>query len=119
MPFTHRAWFRAINDSLHVLAAGVVPGAALAVTMARSSAKATLDPVVFTGLVQSWTWVLMILMVGIVVLVITGAIRIGYRTLNVVPEALPAKGRAALAKHLFFVALLIYSAVLAFTAVQP
>jgi hypothetical protein len=119
MALSKSLWFRGINDSLHVLSAGIVPGAAMAVWMARGSAKATLDPAVFTGLVQSWTWVLLILLVALVVLVITGAVRLSYRTLNIVPEALPAKGRAALLKHGLFVALFVYSTVIAFMAIQP
>lgn len=119
MSLSKNVWFRGVNDSLHVLSAGLVPGAALAASMARRSAQATLDPVVFSGLVQSWTWILLVVLIALVVLVATGAVRLSYRTLNVVPEALPAKGRAALVKHAVFFALFVYSTVVAFMVVQP
>jgi hypothetical protein len=101
------------------MSAGFAPGAVLALSMVRSGAKATVDPAVLSNMAQSWTWVLLILFVALVVLVVTGSIRLSYRTMGIEPAALPAKGRVALAKHAVFFAVYLYTAVMAFMVLQP
>ena len=85
----------------------------------RAGAEKTLPPEVFSTTMRTWSWILLILFAALVVLVVTGSVRLNYRNLSVSPEALRSKGRAALVKHAVFVSLFVASAVVAFTILQP
>jgi putative copper export protein len=111
MGLSKRLWFRVVNDILHDLSAGVSPGAVLALWLVRAGAEKTLPPDVFSTTMRTWSWILL--------LVVTGSVRLNYRNLSVSPEALRSKGRAALVKHAVFVSLFVASAVVAFTILQP
>jgi len=119
MTLSKMPWFRVAVDALHSLAAGVGTGAVLSLWLVRGGARTVLDPLAFAGLTRSWTWILLILLLSLVVLVVTGAIRLGHLTAGVEPEAVNAKVRAALVKHLLFMSIFIGSAVAAFTLLQP
>jgi hypothetical protein len=113
-----RLWLRTLIDALHALSAGLVPGAAAALWVARSSAQATLDPVAFADLVQTWTPVLLVPLVAIGLLVATGLARLAHRTTHVVPEAIGPKSRATLVEHGVFVVLLASATAWLFVMVQ-
>lgn len=119
MGLSNRLWFRVVNDLLHDVAAGVSPGAVLALWLVRAGAKETLPPDMFATTMRTWSWILLILFVGLVVSVVTGSVRLNYRNLNVSADAVQAKGRAALAKHAVFTVLFVGSAVAAFSILQP
>jgi hypothetical protein len=108
-----------VNDLLHDLTAGVVPGAVLALWYVRNGAKATLTPIDLATLVSSWSWIVALILVALVVFVVTGSIRISYRTRNVKDSALVAQGRSALIKHAFFVAIFVFASAMAFMLIQP
>jgi hypothetical protein len=112
-------WCRAMNDSLHVMGAGATPAAAVVLWIVRAGAQTKLEPVVFADLAQSWAQVLVIPFLALVVLMATGFVRLGYRTVNCVPEAIAAKGRAAVAKHVVFVGLYAVSLAALFVLIQP
>ena len=119
MPLSNRVWFRVVNDFLHDMAAGLGPGAVLALRIVSDHARATLAPEVFADLVRSWSWVVLVLFLALVVLLITGAVRLNYRTLGVRDDALAAKGRMALIKHAAFVLLFVAAVVEAFILLNP
>jgi len=110
---------RAVNDMVHDLSAGVVPAQALALWLVRQGAKATLAPDAMASLVRGWSWIVLVIVVAMVLLVITGSIRLGYRTRNLREDALAAQARSALVKHGVMVALFVGGVVLAFMAIQP
>ena len=118
MGLTRMPWFRIVNDLLHDVAAGVGPGAALALWLVRNGATATLDPVALAGMTRSWSWIVLVLFVALVVLVVTGAVRLSYWNATIVPDAATSRGRAALVKHAVFVAVFVYATVVAFGAIQ-
>jgi len=115
---SERLWFRVINDSLHDLSAGAGPGAVIGVWLARNGARATLDPAGFASLGRTWTPLLFVLFLALAILVVTGAVRLSYRTLGTAPDALAGKGRTALIKHALFVAVFIASTAVAFSLIQ-
>jgi hypothetical protein len=112
-------WVRALNDSVHVLSSGVTPSAALTVWLIRQGALSVLAPGVFPELVRTWPVLLAIPFFALVLLLATGFVRLGYRTVDCVPEALVAKARAATVKHVVFVTLYVISAVALFVLIQP
>lgn len=114
-----RLWVRASIDALHALSAGLVPGAAVALWVARTSARTTLDPIAFSELTRTWTPVLLVPLFAIAMLVVTGLARLGHRTTHVVPEAVGPKARAALAEHGVFVVLFAVATASLFVMVQP
>src|SRR5450759_921918 len=118
MGLSNRLWFRVVNDILHDLSAGASPGAVLALWLVSSGARKTLPADVYTTTMATWSWILLILFLALVVLVVTGSIRLNYRTLGVSEDALPAKGRAAMAKHAVFVLVFIASASVAIMLLQ-
>jgi heme/copper-type cytochrome/quinol oxidase subunit 2 len=118
MHLTRHASFRAVNDLLHDLAAGVGPGAVLALWLARGGALKVLDPAAVLDMTRSWTWVLLILFVALVVLVVTGAVRLSYHNVTTRPEKEAERGRAALIKHVVFAAIFVGSAIVAFGLLQ-
>jgi hypothetical protein len=119
MGLTDRLPLRVMNDLAHDVTAGVVPGAVLALWLVRNGAKASLGPEALATMVRGWSWIVLVLFVAVVIFVVTGSIRVTYRTLNIRKEALEAQGRSALIKHAVFVPLFVYAAVVAFTIIQP
>jgi hypothetical protein len=119
MGITQRLWFRVLNDLVHDVTAGVVPGAVLALWLVRTGAKATLNASDLSALAQSWTWIVPLIFGALVIFAVTGSIRLGYRTRNLRPDALQAQGRAALIKHGVFILLFLYATVMAFVVIQP
>lgn len=119
MGLTRHLWFRVLNDLVHDITAGVVPGAVLALWLVRNGATATLNPSDLSALAQGWTWIVLIAFAALALLVVTGSIRIGYRTRNLRPDAIPSQGRAALIKHAVFIPLFLCATVVAFVLVQP
>jgi hypothetical protein len=115
---TNMLWVRVLNDLLHDLTAGFVPGAVLALWMARRGAASTLSAQALSPLVASWSWVVLLLFIALFILVVTGAVRLNYRTRNTREDALPAQGRAATIKHVVFVAVFVFSVVVAFSVLQ-
>jgi hypothetical protein len=119
MAISDKLTFRVVNDLLHDLTAGVVPGAVLALWMVRNGAKAVVTPVELASMVESWSWIVGLLFAAVVVFVVTGSVRISYRTRNLSEAGLQAQGRSALVKHAFFIAVFVYAAVVAFSVIQP
>ena len=111
-------WFRVANDLLHDLTAGVVPGVVLALWMVRNGAKTALAPEATATLITSWSWIVFVIFLAIVVLVVTGAVRISYRTRNIREDAMHAQGLSAMIKHAVFVAVFVYATVVAFGILQ-
>ena len=114
VPLSYRTTVRVVNDFLHDIAAGVGPGAVLALWVVSNGAKATVDPVVLAGMTRSWSWIVLVLFVQLVVLVVTGIVRLSYHYLGVSEDAVKAKGRMALIKHGLFVLLFVAVVVEAF-----
>jgi hypothetical protein len=114
-----QVWMHAANDSVHVLGAGATPVAAVVMAIVRSGARPLLDPVAFASLTHAWAAVLVIPFVALVALMATGFVRLGYRTAICVPEAIEAKGKAAVAKHVVFVALYLVSVAALIALIQP
>jgi hypothetical protein len=112
-------WLHAANDSVHVLGAGATPVAAVVMMLIRSGARSVLDPVALASVVHTWTVVLVIPFVALVALMATGFVRLGYRTAICVPEAIAAKGKAAVAKHVVFGALYVVSVAALIVLIQP
>ncbi len=106
-------WFRTVVDFVHVISAGVGPGAVLALWLVRNGAVGTLSASALLDLQRSWTWVLLILFAALVLLIATGAIRLGYWDRMIRPESRSARARGALIKHALFVALFVYASVMA------
>jgi hypothetical protein len=119
MGLSDRLTFRVVNDLVHDLTAGMVPGAVAALWMVRNGAAGSLTPEALSGLVRGWSWIVGAVFVAMVVFIVTGAIRLSYRARNISPEALAAQGRSALIKHAFFVAASVYAVVMAFMVLQP
>ncbi len=112
-------WLRTLIDALHSLAAGLVPGAAAALWLVRTNAQAALDPVALANLVRTWTPVLLVPLCAIVLLVVTGLMRLSHHTVDVPSKAMGPKSRAALAEHAVFVLLLASATTLIFSLIQP
>lgn len=110
---------RVTNDLLHDVTAGVVPGAVLALWLVRSAAKVSLAPAEASTLVQGWSWIVLLMFVAVVIFIVTGSIRLSYRTRNIREDALPAQGRSAMIKHVFFVGIFVVAVVEAFILLQP
>jgi hypothetical protein len=119
MGLADRLSFRVINDLVHDVTAGTVPGAALALWLVRTGAKASLSPEALAILVRSWSWIVGVIFLAIVFFVVTGSIRLSYRTRNISAGALKAQGRSALIKHAVFISVFVYATVVAFMVIQP
>jgi hypothetical protein len=113
-----RLWVRTLIDSVHALSAGVTPGAAVVLWMVRSGAQTTLDPVTFADLTRTWTPVLLVPAIAVLLLVATGLARLSHRTAHVAPAAIGPRARATLVEHAVFVVLLTGATILIFTLVQ-
>jgi hypothetical protein len=112
-------WFRVVVDLVHDITAGVGPGAVLALWLVRGGAATTVAPAELSTMVSSWSWIVLILFLEVVILVVTGAVRVSYRTHNTREDALVAQGRAALLKHAVFIPLFIFATVVGFMTIQP
>jgi hypothetical protein len=110
---------RVLNDIVHDLSAGVVPAQALALWLVRQGATPALAPDALAALVRGWSWIVAVIVVAMVLLVITGSIRLSYRTRNLRGDAVATQSRAALIKHGVMVALFLGGVVLAIMAIQP
>jgi putative copper export protein len=119
MALSDRLSFRVINDLVHDITAGVFPGAVLALWLVRNGARATLAPEAVSSLAQSWSWIVLVLFVALVLFVVTGSIRVSYRLHNIRTEETAAQGRSALIKHVVFILVFVYAAVVAFSVIQP
>lgn len=111
-------WFRISFDVLHDLSAGVGPGAVLALWMVHKGAATTLDPAALATMVTSWAWILLVLFTALVVLVVTGSVRLSYWNATIRPDAEKTRGRSALIKHVVFVGVFVYVTVVAFGLLQ-
>lgn len=119
MGVTDRITVRVVNDLLHDLTAGVVPGAVLALWYVRNGAKAVVSPVELSTLASSWSWIVALIFIALAVFIVTGSIRLSYRERNLKESALKAQGRSALIKHAFFVSIFVYASAMAFVLIQP
>lgn len=117
MGLTRMVWFRVVNDILHDVAAGLVPGTALALWLVRGGATSVVDPSTLATLARGWTWFVLVLFVALAVLVATGGVRVVYWSSTIKPEDQTSRGRSALVKHALFVALVVYAAVVGFQAI--
>lgn len=113
-----KTWLRAINDILHDLAAGAWPGAVVGVRMVRRGLTAAIGAQAASDAARSWTWILTIMLVALVVQVATGGARLFYWKAPVATEQVQTKGRVAAAKHVVFVAVFVVAAVYAFALLQ-
>jgi hypothetical protein len=104
---------------LHDITAGLVPAQALALWIVRQNAQAALTPDAFATLVHGWSWIVLVIFIAVVVLIVTGSIRLSYRLRNVREDAVARQGRAALIKHGVMALLFVGGVVLAFMAIQP
>lgn len=118
MSITDNQWFRAVNDLVHDLMAGVAPGAALTLWLVRSGAAATQAPEVVASMTRGWGWILAIIFGALALLVVTGAIRLGYHGGSISAEFKSAHGRSALVKHAAFAAVFVVATVVAFMVIQ-
>jgi len=100
---------RIVIDFFHVLAAGVFPGSVIAAWVIRLGIEAQGLGGAAIGRASTGLWLLFF--IGLVVSVGTGALRLRYWKLVVLPEALEAKAQMAAVKHSLFVLLLLSSAV--------
>ena len=112
-----RLWVRVVNDILHDLSAGAWPGAVAAAWLVRSGARGALSAAAFADLQQAWSAVFLIMAVALAVLVVTGIVRLRYRSLGIPPDLLAARTRAALIKHAVFVTVFLLAIVAAATIV--
>jgi putative copper export protein len=113
-----KTWLRAINDKLHDLAAGAWPGAVFALWMVRRGAVAALGAQPASDLARTWSWVLTVMLVALVVQVATGGARLFYWKVPIAPELVQSKGRVAAAKHVVFVLAFVGAAIVAFSLLQ-
>jgi hypothetical protein len=112
-------WLRATIDSVHSLSAGLAPGSALALWMIRGGAEANLTAAQFEELTRTWTPVLLVPLIALLLLVVSGMARLGHHNLNIEPSAVAARGRATAAKHALFVVVFCAAVIWMFMLVQP
>jgi len=113
------AWLRAVNDLIHDVMAGLVPGAVLSLWLVRGAAQTSLDPVAFGTLVRGWSWIVFVILGALAMLALTGAIRTGHRSVSVSPRAKASQFRAVLTKHAVLVTVFATSIAAAFVAIRP
>lgn len=118
MGLSMKVWLRALNDLVHDLAAGVWPGAVFALWMVSNGARTVVSPGEYATLTRSWTWILAVLLVAVVLQIATGAVRLTHWSSALHPEHVSARGRVALAKHAVFITLFVGAAVAAFSILQ-
>jgi putative copper export protein len=103
------------NDIVHDLSAGLWPGAAAALWLIRSRTD-HLPGGVLSASLPAWPSVFLIMLVALAALVVTGAVRLNYRS-----SALTAgtqRTRTVLVKHTVFTLVFIASTVVAFRSIQ-
>ena len=113
-----KTWLKAINDIVHDLAAGVLPGAVLALWVVRGHLASVVGAQAASDMARSWTWILTIMLAALVVQVATGGARLLYWKAPLAPEKVQAKARIAGAKHAVFVLVFVGAAVAAFMLLQ-
>ena len=118
MALSDHITLRVVNDMVHDLTAGTVPAQALALWIVRQNAKAALAPDAFAALIHGWSWIVLVIFIAVALLIITGSIRLNYRSRNLREDAVAVQGRAALIKHAVMVTLFIGGVFLAFMAIQ-
>ena len=102
---------RTANAVVHDLAAGLWPGAVLALWIAHAGA-ADFAPAGTTAPIRvAWSGIYAILFLELAIQVVTGLIRLRHRGLGVSTEALAAKNSVAQAKHVAFAAVLLAATV--------
>ena len=107
MHLTSRPSVRIVNDFLHDVASALWPGTVLAVwTLRTVLLSAPMSPLALHSRMLLATWVLG---VSLLVLTVTGTVRLNYYELNLRSGALAAKHRMVLIKHAAFAALLVLS----------
>lgn len=109
-------YFRAAMEFVHDIAAGAFPGAVLAGWLIQRQFT-TASPDTIRLIKQASTSLWLILLASLVLLLATGAFRLGYWKLNIREGFLKTKQRMILVKHTAFVLLLIGSIVFMFTLV--
>ena len=109
-------WFRTCNDLVHDLVGGAWPGIVLAMWLVRSGAKTALDAETFSTLVRTWSWVLPVVAMAVLLQIVTGAIRLNYWSAH---DRSPAKKRTAQLKHLVFSFAFLGPVVAVFMILQP
>ena len=102
------------NDLLHDLAAGAWPGAVIALWMAHTAVKSAGPTGAAALALRAWSGIWAILIFAVAVLIATGSLRLRYRAMGVRAEALPARTRIAVTKHIVFVVVLVAATVAAF-----
>ena len=113
-----RTWLRTINDLLHDLAAGAWPGTVFALWMVRRGVASALGAQAASDLARTWTWILTVMVVALVVQVATGGARLFYWKAPVAADLVQTKGRIAGAKHAVFALVFVVAAVAAFMVLQ-
>jgi putative copper export protein len=100
-------YVRATNDIVHDLAAGLWPGAVLALAVMRGGLAGTARPDRLPVVLEAWYGVFWLAALAVAALVFTGAVRLRYRTMGIEPSSLPGRGRAATYKHVVFVSVFV------------
>jgi hypothetical protein len=119
MRITDSLAFRAVNDLVHDLMAGLVPGAVLSLWLVRSAAEVSLDPQALATLVRGWSWLVLVMFGALAVLGVTGVIRTGYRGRNIREHAMGVQSRSSAIKHVVFVTVFVTATVTGFMVIAP
>jgi len=104
-----RRFGRIVVDFFHVVAAGVFPGAVLAAWVIRRGVESQGLGAAAVSRASGALWLVFLL--GLIVSVVTGSIRLRYWKSVVRPELLESRAQAAAVKHGLFVLLLLSSAI--------
>ena len=109
---SRRAWW-IVNDFVHDMSTGVW-AASLLVIWVLSRRSATASPEVALGLQAAEQAVFWLLVVALVGLAVTGAIRLFYWRRSTPAEALPEKRKLLILKHIAFLAVYGFGSVWAY-----
>ena len=112
-------WIRIPNDIVHDLAAGAWPGTAVALWLVRSRAERALPPGTFAESAPALSAVFVVMLGALALLVLTGILRINYRTHGISPTMVKTRNRTVLIKHAVFAVVFIFATVLAIASLQP
>jgi putative copper export protein len=115
--WTERPTVRIVNDFFHDVAAGLWPGAVLALWSVHQNITRTTPAALVSarGAIASAIWVLFL---AVIILVVTGTLRISYWDAPIRPESRSAKQRMILIKHAAFVTLLVASSLFAWLTLR-
>ena len=117
MRLTNHLSVRIVNDFLHDVAAMLWPGAVLAIwTLHDVFVSAPTSPIALHSRMLFATWVLG---ASLLVLIVTGTVRLNYYELNLRSGTLPAKHRMVVVKHLAFTVILVLSTIWFFYLLPP